>query len=174
MDSTFAPEQVAEVLKTMSLHFTFGDYDGDNITFQHQGERIYVDGIIQRWQGTEAHIEVVAEVNQALLSNRRRNSLIGVITAVGGGLTYIIINLFRTVECARMLDDICYEYVGFSEWDLILMFIGLWIIVAVVIWLISKYDPKVKQRWQAQQELGTVTNMIFDHIRQQENRFVDA
>ncbi len=174
MDSIFAPEQVAEVLKKMPLNFTFGEYDGDNIIFQHQGERIAIDGIIQRWQGTEAHIEMVAEVKQSLLSNKRRNSLIGLVVGVAGILSYALINLFRNLTCQRVLFNKCVEYTGFSEWDITLMLFGLWIIVAMVIWLISKYDPKLKQRWQAQQELGTVTTMIIEHIRRYENEFPNA
>lgn len=158
----------------MPLNFTFGEYDGDNITFQYDGERIAIDGIIQRWQGTEAHIEMVAEVKASVFSDTQRNLLIGFIIAVAGVLSFVLILSFRAVECARMVADICHEYVRFSEWDLMFLFFLLWLFVAVVIWLISKYDPKLKQRWQAQQELGTITDMIFDHIRQQENEFVNA
>lgn len=169
MDSRFAPEQVAEILKTMPIAFSFSEYDGNKITFQHLGKRILVDGIIQRWQGTEAHIELVAEVNQSLLTNRRRNTLIGLILGVAGILSYILIDEFRNLECVRTINDNCYEYMGFSEWDMTIMFFGLWFFVVIVIWLLHKFDPKLKKRWQAQQELGKVTAMIFDHIRQQED-----
>lgn len=174
MDSTLAPEQVATILRKMPLNFTFSEYDGDNIAFQFDSERIAIDGIIQRWQGTEAHIEMVAEVKASVFSNTQRNRLIGLIIAVAGILSVVLISLFRTVECARMVADVCYDYVRFSEWDLTFLFILLWLFVAVLIWLITTYDPKLNQRWQAQQELGTVTSMIFEHIRRHENEFTNA
>lgn len=142
MDSSLAPEQVANILETQIPTLSLLDADSNRITFQHQVEDILIEGIIQRWQGTESHIEIVAEVSQALLSNKERNTVIGLV--VGGAVI------------------ISYFIVQF------LIFLVLWLGVLGFIWAMRKYDPKIAKRWQVQQQLAVVTEEIFDHIQQQD------
>ena len=168
MDSSLAPEQVANILETQIPTLSLLDSDSNGITFQYQTEDILVDGIIQRWQGTESHIEIVAELNQALLSNTERNTVIGIV--VGGAviISYFIVQLLLNAEClTRDVYDVCREYSSESTY-LTIAFIVMWFGVLGFIWAMRKYDPKIARRWQTQQQLAVVIEEIFDHIQQQD------
>ncbi|GAB5492947.1 MAG: hypothetical protein Phog2KO_31620 [Phototrophicaceae bacterium] len=170
MDSILAPEQVASIIETMPLNISILESDSDRITFQHHTEDMLVDGIIQRWQGTESHIEIVAELSQALLSNTRRNVIITVSILIASMISIILIYLFTKVTCTDLgVTGACYAYDGLSYWEIISLLVIIWGIVGAGLWFLIKRDTKIAKRWQAQQKLGVIVKQIFDHIRQQEN-----
>ena len=169
MDSTLAPEQVANIVETMPLEISLIKSDSDSITFQHQTEDILVDGIIQRWQGTESHIEIVAELSQALLSNTRRNTIISFMLSMASLVSIVLIYLFTRVTCTDLgVTGACYAYEGLSYWEIVSLLTIIWLIVGGASWWLIKRDPKIAKRWQVQQRLGIVADDFFEHIRQQE------
>lgn len=159
-ESILAPEQVAELLRTMpSLRLDVGHYNGDSLHFQYNDNDVRLQGYVRRWHGTESHITIESSTEH-LPTFSRVARFVGIPIMIA----FVVIMGIIAFRTNASFDQ---------EYDLTRIIIQGGQVVLIIIAIASAlglyyYDPYVKRRWQAQQKMRTLNDTILNYIGQYE------
>lgn len=174
MDTVLAPEQVAEILQSMPLAIKLGDYDGDNLPFQADDGDVEIDGVIQRWHGTESRIVINSEVDIPQIPNVLRYAVIASFVVLVLGILWYMGNFIVQIDCGEATNGLataCAEPTVSTNWFVLLLMAIIMIAGIAGVFYLQNADPYASRRWNAQQKMGKLINHIFEAIITKETRY---
>jgi hypothetical protein len=151
--SPLTTSQAADVLQKLGA--TVDRQDSDWMPFELNGEDYRVEGIVERWAGTESRIRYEGEITLATPNDTLRNRLTvaAVVLIVLGSVAYITplsMRIFGT--------DGAFIYINIH---IFFALVAAVIISIPIVYLIMR-DPQAQRRWDAQQRLG----QLFENLEQ--------
>ena len=127
--------------------------DSDWMPFEINGEDYRVEGVIERWAGTESRIRYEGEITLIQPNETLRNRLT---------IAAVVIIVILCITCVTPLSIRVFGTEGtFTFINIHLLFaVIVAIIVSIPIVYLIRRDPQAQRRWEAQQRLGEFAESV--------------
>ena len=147
----FSTIETADALQKLGATVDRGDADW--MPFKFQGEDYRIEGIIERWAGTESRIRLEGEVTLPLHNATLRSRLI---------IATVLISVIAAVAFVTPISMKVFGTDGMFTFINSHLFVALLVAIAVCIPIVKflSHDPLAQRRWNAQQGLGNFAEKV--------------
>jgi hypothetical protein len=151
-------DEAAEALRKLGAVVDSSDVDA--MPFVIEAEDYHIEGLIQRWEGTESRIRFEGELTLAPFNQTLRTRIVAV------SAVFVVLAAFFFI-IPWSIDFFGAE--GFFKLYVAHFFVAAVIVIPLIagIFRLASYDPLAKRRWDAQQALGEFAGAVQ---KMQDNR----